>query len=147
LFKKETKKQRKKKNGASGAQSNFQKNEIELNKTVLWIGFADVRVYVCVGLSFVGHQNKVIREDQHCARAVGLLRLVGSLKSYVSFAECCLFCRALLQKRPIILRSRLSFVGHRNKVIREDPSLCTCYGVASISRIDDIIGLFCKRAL
>ena len=35
----------------------------------------------------------------------GWLRLVGSLKSSVSFAECHLFHRALLQKRPIILRS------------------------------------------
>jgi len=33
------------------------------------------------------------------------LRLVGSLKLQVSFAECRLFYMALLQKRPIILRS------------------------------------------
>ena len=41
----------------------------------------------------------------------------------------------------------LSFVGHRNKVIREDPALCMCYGVASVSKIDNIIGFFCKRTL
>jgi len=35
------------------------------------------------------------------------LRLVGSLELQVSFAEYCLFYRALLQKRPIILRSLL----------------------------------------
>jgi len=35
------------------------------------------------------------------------LRLVGSLKSYVSFVEYRLFYRALLQKRPITLRSLL----------------------------------------
>ena len=35
------------------------------------------------------------------------LRLVGSLKSQVSFAEYRLCYRALLQKRPIILRSLL----------------------------------------
>ena len=35
------------------------------------------------------------------------LRLVGSLKFQVSFAEYRLFNRALLQKRPIILRSLL----------------------------------------
>jgi len=35
------------------------------------------------------------------------LRLVGSLKLQVSFAEYSLFYRALLQKRPIILRSLL----------------------------------------
>ena len=34
---------------------------------------------------------------------MGWLRSVGSIKSEVSFAEYCLFCRALLQKRPIIL--------------------------------------------
>ena len=38
---------------------------------------------------------------------IGWLRLVGSLKSYVSFAEYRLFYRALLQKRPMILRSLL----------------------------------------
>ena len=39
--------------------------------------------------------------------AMGWLRLVGSLKLYVSFAGYSLFYRALLQKRPIILRSLL----------------------------------------
>jgi len=39
--------------------------------------------------------------------ATGSLRLVGSLKWYVSFAEYSLFYRAILQKRPIILRSLL----------------------------------------
>jgi len=38
---------------------------------------------------------------------MGWLRLVGSLKLYVSFAEYSLFYRALLQTRPIILRSLL----------------------------------------
>jgi len=33
---------------------------------------------------------------------MGWLRLVCSLKLYVSFAECSLLYRALLQKRPII---------------------------------------------
>jgi len=37
--------------------------------------------------------------------SMGWLRLVGSLKWYFSFAEYSLFYRALLQKRPIILRS------------------------------------------
>ena len=36
---------------------------------------------------------------------IGWLQLVGSLKSYVSFAEYSLFYRALLQKRPIISRT------------------------------------------
>ena len=38
---------------------------------------------------------------------MGWLRLVGSLKDYVTFAEYSLFHTALLQKRPIILRSLL----------------------------------------
>jgi len=39
---------------------------------------------------------------------MGWLRLVGSLKLYVSLKNIGLFCRALLQKRPIILRSLLA---------------------------------------
>jgi len=38
---------------------------------------------------------------------MGWLRVVGSLKSQVSFAEYSLFYRALLQRRPVILRSLL----------------------------------------
>jgi len=38
---------------------------------------------------------------------MGWLRLVSSFKLYVSFAEYSLFYRALLQKRPMILRSLL----------------------------------------
>jgi len=39
--------------------------------------------------------------------AMGWLQLVGSLKLWVSFAEYRLFYRALLQKRPVMLRSLL----------------------------------------
>jgi len=38
---------------------------------------------------------------------MGWLRFMGSLKAKVSFAEYRLFYRALLQKRPLILRSLL----------------------------------------
>ena len=38
---------------------------------------------------------------------IGWLQLVGSSKLHVSFAEHRLFCRSLLRKRPIILRSLL----------------------------------------
>ena len=38
---------------------------------------------------------------------MGWLRLVGSFKLQISFAEYCLFYRARLQKRPIILRRLL----------------------------------------
>ena len=41
------------------------------------------------------------------ASSMGWLRLVGSLKLYVCFAEYRLFYRALLQKRPVFLRSLL----------------------------------------
>jgi len=47
----------------------------------------------------------------HCQTWMHLmrwLRSVGSWKSYVSFAEYSLFYTALLEKRPIILRSLLS---------------------------------------
>jgi len=43
----------------------------------------------------------------HYCDGMRWLRLVGSLKWWVSFAEYSLFCRALLQKRPTILRSLL----------------------------------------
>ena len=43
---------------------------------------------------------------------MGLLRSVGSLTLYVSFAEYSLFYRDLLQKRPIILRSLLIVAVH-----------------------------------
>ena len=58
---------------------------------------------------------------------------IGSLKGQVSCAEYRLFHRDLLQKRPICLRSLLI--------------VATPYGVATISRLLKMIGLFCKRAL
>ena len=64
---------------------------------------------------------------------MGWLQLVGSLKLQLSFAEYSLFYKALLQKRPIILRSLL---------IEATP-----YGVALISRLLKITGLVCRRAL
>jgi len=58
--------------------------------------------------SHVTHMNDVHRHVTHINNIhMGWLRLVGSLKWQVSFAEYCLFYRALLQKRPIILRSLL----------------------------------------
>jgi len=64
---------------------------------------------------------------------MGWLRLVGSLKLQVSFAEYSLFYRALLQKRRIVLRSLL-IVATLYHIIS--------YGVATISRVLRIIGLF-----
>ena len=40
--------------------------------------------------------------DSYVYPHMGWLRSVGSIKSQVSFAEYSLFCRALLQKRPLI---------------------------------------------
>ena len=59
----------------------------------------DIRATLRVGQSSLG----VVRVVQ----SMGWLRLVGSLKKQVSFAKYRLFYRALLQKRPIILRSLL----------------------------------------
>jgi len=52
---------------------------------------------------------KVVRYEYTVCRlsCLGWLRLVGSLKWKVSLAEYSLFYRALLQKRPVILRSLL----------------------------------------
>jgi len=71
------------------------------------------------------------------AACMGWLRLVGSIKLCVSFAEYRIFYRALLQKRPIILKSGnfvsllqniVSFIGlfcntcHIRRIIRTWPS-------------------------
>jgi len=64
---------------------------------------------------------------------------LGLLGGYNEYAEYSLFLRALLQKRPIILRSLRKYV-HLH--------LCVfVYWVATMSRLLKIIGLFCKRAL
>jgi len=61
------------------------------------------------------HQNEILEYGRFVThitswlmfRHMGWLRLVGSLKLQVSFAEYSLFYMALLQKRPIVLRSLL----------------------------------------
>ena len=73
------------------------------------------------------------------------LRLVSSLKLQVSLAEHSLFYRALLQKRPMILRSLLLEATQYRGIHRISPG--EWYGVASSSRLLKIVGLFCKRAL
>ena len=81
---------------------------------------------------------------------MGWLRLVGSLKLQVSFAEYRLFYRALLQKRPIILKSLLivatpysydDVVSLYHYVTSGDGTTAS-YGVATISRFLKMIGLF-----
>ena len=74
------------------------------------------------------------------------LRLVGSLKFQVSFTGNRLVYRALLQKRPIILRSLI--IDNRESRITEMCRECReCRENAHMCRLQDSIGLFCKRAL
>jgi len=52
-----------------------------------------------------------VNHEMHCdsqGGVIGWLRLVGSLKLYVSLENIGLFYRALLQKRLIVLRSLLA---------------------------------------
>jgi len=60
----------------------------------------------CVTSRTLALGNKCVVSDLPRSH-MGWLRLVGSLKLQVSFAEYRLFYRALLQKRPIILKSLL----------------------------------------
>ena len=60
--------------------------------------YTNVHVYICM---------YVIHAFSCMGMCMGWLRLVGSLKLQVSFAEYSLFYRALSQKRPTILRSLL----------------------------------------
>ena len=102
----------------------------------------------------------------HTSTCMGWLRLVGSLQLLVSFVEYCLFYRALLQKRHMILRSLpivatpwdlrthviLIIVGehlytHTCDLVCKITCVRMSYGVATISRLLKIICLFCKRAL
>ena len=66
--------------------------------------------------------------------SMGWLPSTGSFNLQVSYAEYRLFYRALLQKRPIILRSLLMHLNVTQLY----------YGVASISRLLKIIGLLCR---
>ena len=85
------------------------------------------RVYVCVNIC-------IYIQERH----------LGPACWGTSFADYRLFYMALLQKRPMILRSLLI-------VATTCPCSWTCEGpehvVATISRLLKIIGLFCKRAI
>jgi len=78
------------------------------------------------------------------ASAMGLLRLVGSLKLQVSFAERSLLYRALWQKRPIILRSLLLEATPYSALLK---SMCVrvCVCVCVRVCVTLVIGLLCKR--
>jgi len=66
------------------------------------------------GMSYIGHPARIWD--------TGWLRLVGSLKQQVSFAGCCLFDRALLQKRPTHsvcvhdIECRMSYIRHPARI-------------------------------
>jgi len=71
---------------------------------------------------------------------MGWLQLVGSIKSWVSFAEYGLFYRAIVQKRPVIL----------SILLPKATPCCIWWCILHhhiVSRIDSIISLFCKIAL
>ena len=95
---------------------------------------------------------------------MGWLRWVGYLKIHVSLQNIGLFCRALLQKRPIFLRILLivatpyQIVQHtdfwgfwtaEDDVIAENKEETTGMLFTHIQCDDgvSIIGLFCKRAI
>ena len=72
-----------------------------------------LRVHTCVCACTIHthahahiHVHTLVYDNLESA-GMGWLRLVGSFKLYVSFAEYRLLYRAVLQKRPIILRSLL----------------------------------------
>ena len=65
------------------------------------------RVYVCVCMFVLVVSICIPVTSETKTAHMGWLRSVGSLKLKVSFAEYSLFYRALLEKRPIILRSLL----------------------------------------
>jgi len=61
----------------------------------------------CIHIFIHTYQHICVYVNMCVRVCMGWLRLVGSLKLQVSFAEHRLFYRALLQKRPILLRSLL----------------------------------------
>ena len=83
---------------------------------------------------FMGCSKDLARKDTEdtdthsIQHTMGWLRLVGSLKLQVSFAEYRLFYRALLQKRPLLLRSLLIVATPclYGIVSEEDLSHCMC---------------------
>ena len=81
----------------------------------------------------------------HCMYGVATISRL--LKIKVSFPEYRLFYRALLQKRPMVLRSLLIVATPYQLARRVAFADLYVYGVALASRIDKIIGLFCKKTL
>jgi len=76
--------------------------------------------------------------------AIGWLQVVGSLKLHVSFAKYRLFYRALLQKRPIILRRVLivatPYSGGGGCDTIKEPYIWYTYHITSIRMVSS---MFC----
>jgi len=79
---------------------------------------------------------------------MGWLRLVGSLKLYVSFSEYRLFYRALLQKRHVSLRSQLIVATPYRHIHIIHAYISPPYALWDIfQNMVSFIWLFCKRDL
>jgi len=94
------------------ARSLFQKQRRQKRVLICLFSWATRRLSACrKGPIFVMsqcvHYASVFVPYCDTCHNMGWLRLGGSLKSQIAYVECSLFHRALLQKRPIILRSLL----------------------------------------
>jgi len=128
----------------------------------------NIRLFCDNIVSFIGLFCKRDQCDRHSALrdTTRWLRLVGSFKSSVSFVKYSLFYRALLQKRPILLRSLLivatpyPFAGEhypdKSHFLQKSPTLIrVSFAQKSITRMKVSFGkepyidedLFCKRVL
>ena len=85
-----------------------------------------IYMYVCICLSYIHVYLYIYLSTCIC---MGWLRLVGFLKLQVSFAEYHLFYRALLQKRPIILRSLLVVATPYGNARNPGTYTCICMNV------------------
>ena len=75
---------------------------------------AHTHTHTCTHMHIHTHTHTRVRAHIHIhtlsfclTHSMGWLQLVGSLKLYVSLENIGLYCRALLQKRPKLLRSLL----------------------------------------
>jgi len=95
--------------------------------------------FICVPRdSYV--RSACLLSHSYVCTVMGWLRLVGSLKLQVSFVKEPYTRDDILQKRPhLCIGIRVYCSPYYNRVYS--------YGVATISRLLKIIGLFCKRAL
>ena len=91
------------------------------------------QILVC---NIVGKKELVSRPTGSLAAPMGWLRLVGCLRIYVSLQNIGLFCRSLLQKRPIFLSillivatPYLSIQGTKQREISEPSYNCSSLSI------------------